>query len=416
MKKGNRIESGNYNRTPYWFNALNSVWQNSYGLGTKVMLDKDKLISSARSACGLTDFGADFWDEPLDRLLHSVNNEADLHPVGRYITKKRLENLLAVRLRAEHYFKKYPEILDQPLYPVTVVLGLQRTGTTKLQRLLASDPTCRSLRSWEALNPSPVKGDDHTGVERIKFAKMSENALKYMSPGFFAIHPVEHLAPEEDVLLLDVSFLSTTAEATMHVPSYASWLEKTDQSSAYAYSAKLMKFLQWQQPAKKWVLKTPHHLEFPHLVESYFGDVQFVWTHRNVHEAIPSYLSMLAYSRVLFSKHVDPKELAQHWIKKISFMLGTALKYRNDPMNNQKFTDVSYQDLVRNSPSVLDTIYSKRGESIGADLLEVFGQTETRSPKGKYGDHHYDLKDFGIDSSFVDSYTHDYQDFSKDLF
>ena len=108
MKKGNRIESGNYSRTPYWFNALNSVWRNSYGLGTKVRLDKDQLISSARSSCGLTDFGTDFWDEPLDRLLYSVNNEANLHPVGRYITKKRLENLLAVRLRAEHYFKNMP--------------------------------------------------------------------------------------------------------------------------------------------------------------------------------------------------------------------------------------------------------------------------------------------------------------------
>ena len=59
-----------------------------------------------------------------------------------------------------------------------------------------------------------------------------------MAPGFFAIHPVEHAAPEEDILLLDAAFLSTTPEATLHVPSYAAWLEETDQSHAYEY---------WQQ-------------------------------------------------------------------------------------------------------------------------------------------------------------------------
>lgn len=410
-----RIESGNFNKKPTWFNALNTIWKTSYALGTEVKLDKDTLIKSARKESGLKDLGSDFWDEPLDKLLYSINNEAQLHPIGRFITKKRLENLLSVRLRAEDYFKKHPEILDQSLYPVTVILGLQRTGTTKLQRLLASDPDCRALRSWEALNPSPIKGDEHTGVERMKFAKMSENALKYMSPGFFAIHPVEHLAPEEDVLLLDVSFLSTTAEATMHVPSYAAWLEKTDQSSAYEYTSKLMKFLQWQQPAKKWVLKTPHHLEFPDLALKYFGDVQFVWTHRNVQEAIPSFLSMVAYSRVLFSNKVDANDVAKHWVKKISYMLSKAMKFRNDPLHNDLFTDVSYKDLVTDSQKVLTQIYSKRGEIIKPELAQIFKQTEINSPKGKYGVHHYDLKDFGIDGAFINECTMVYQNYQKSL-
>ena len=410
-----RIESADFNKKPLWFNALNGIWRSSYLLGAEVKLDKDVLIKAARNECSLNNFGSDFWDEPLDKLLYSINNEAQLHPIGRFITKKRLENLLSVRLRAEDYFKKHPEILEQDIYPVTVILGLQRTGTTKLQRLLASDPDCRALRSWEALNPSPVKGDDHTGLERIKFAKMSENALKYMSPGFFAIHPVEHLAPEEDVLLLDVSFLSTTAEATMHVPSYASWLETIDQSSAYAYSAKLMKFLQWQQPAKKWVLKTPHHLEFPDLALKHFGDVQFVWTHRNVQEAIPSFLSMVAYSRVLFSNKVDANDVAEHWVKKISYMLTKAMNFRMDPINNQKFIDVSYQELVEDSQAVLTKIYAHHGEVISPELAGIFKQTEANSPKGKYGAHHYDLKDFGIDEAFIRSYTSDYQNYQQSL-
>lgn len=410
-----RIHAKNFNQTPRWFNMLNTAWKGGYPLGMEVKITKDHLIAAARKETGLHDLGADFWDEPLDRLLDSINKEANLHPIGRFITKKRLVNLLSIRLRAEEYFKKYPEILQQELYPVTVVMGLQRTGTTKLQRLLGSDPETRALRSWEALNPSPIKGDDHTGKERIKFAKMSEQALKKMSPGFFAIHPVEHLAPEEDVLLLDVSFLSTTSEATMHVPSYASWLEQTDQSSAYIYSAKLLKFLQWQRPAKRWVLKTPHHLEFPHLADQYFGEVQFVWTHRNVYDAIPSFLSMLNYSRVLFSKEVDPKVVASHWLKKIAVMLQTSMKYRTNPVNNAKFTDVFYEEFLRDSFAVLDRIYANRGQVIGSELRDFFKQEEANSPQGKYGLHDYDLSDFGIDKSMILEYTSGYQEFQENL-
>ena len=206
-----------------------------------------------------------------------------------------------------------------------LVIGLQRTGTTKLQRLLASDPDNRAVLSWEALNPAPIKGDDTSGKERIKAAKTSVKALKYMSPGFFAIHPIEYDAPEEDVLLLDVSFLSQTAEATMHVPSYASWLEETDQSVAYEYMVRLLKLLQWQRPAKRWVLKTPHHLEFLDLVHKHFDDVQYIWTHRNVYECVPSFLSMVSYSRRLFSNAVDPQQVAKHWVRKNGYMLSKAL-------------------------------------------------------------------------------------------
>ena len=90
--------------------------------------------------------------------------------------------------------------------------------------------------------------------------------------------------------MLDVSFMSTTPEAMMHVPSYAQWLENTDQSEAYAFAAKLLKFLQWINPAKRWVLKTPHHLEFPHLIEKHFGKVHFLWPHRELQESVPSFL------------------------------------------------------------------------------------------------------------------------------
>lgn len=408
-----KIKANHFNKQPVWFHTINAAWEGTYLLGTKVKLDKDGLIKAAKKATGLSDLGNSFWDEPLDRMLKSLNEEARLSPIGRFITKQRLVNVIAVRLRSEELFKKHPEILEQELYPIMLVIGLQRTGTTKLQRLLASDPDNRSLLSWEAINPAPINGDMKDGKERIKFAKMSENALKIMSPGFFAIHPVEHQAPEEDVLLLDVSFMSQTAEAITHVPSYAAWLEETDQSLAYEYMVKLLKLLQWQRPAKRWVLKTPHHLEFLDLVDKYFGNVQYIWTHRNVYECIPSFLSMVSYSRAMFSNDVDIHEVARHWVRKNGYMLDKALKFHEANSHRTHFTDVPYQELVQDSMKVVHRIYADRKEEISPELEKIFQDAIHKNPKGKYGQHIYSLEDFGIDEKYIDSFTKDYQEFQK---
>lgn len=208
--------------------------------------------------------------------------------------------------------------------------------------------------------------------------------------------------------------MSTTAEATMHVPTYANWLETVDQAPAYAYMAKLMKLLQWQRPGRRWVLKTPHHLEFPDLVSECLGEVEFVWTHRQAEEAIPSFLSMLAYSRVIFSNRVDNSQLAEQWVRKIAFMLDKALKFRDNPENDAKFLDISYLELVNDSSGVLQEIYTRRGQTPDQALIDRFKQAEQESPKGKYGNHSYRLDDFGIDAEFIREQTKSYSRFLKE--
>jgi hypothetical protein len=415
MKDKKIIKSGQYKDQPKWFSLVNKLWRKTYPLGTKSILTKENLMDAAKKATGLNDFGTDFWEEPLEVMLKSINEEAQLHPIGQFITRQRLINLLSVRLRAEHYFKKHPEILEQELYPCMVIVGLQRTGTTKLQRLLASDPENRSVLSWEALNPAPINNDIKTGKERIKIAKTSVKALQYMSPGFFAIHPIEYEAPEEDVLLLDVSFLSTTAEATMNVPTYAAWLEKADQSPAYEYMVKLLKLLQWQRPGKRWVLKTPHHLEFLPLAKKYFGNVQFIWTHRNINDCIPSFLSMVSYSRILFSEEVDQHTVAKQWVRKNGFMLSKALEYRKNEKGEVIFTDVLYEDLIKDTIDVVKRIYRDGGVTVSSELLATFEAANSRNPKGKYGIHQYELSDFGIDESYIKDHTALYQHFQTSL-
>lgn len=413
MKPDRTVFSHHFNKKPAWFKFLNFVWKNTYPIGSKVVLEKDYLIKLARKQTGLKSFGNDFYEEPFERLLFSINGEADLHPVGRFITQKRMVNLLATRLRAERILTKYPEILERDLYPVRLICGLQRTGTTKLHRLLASDPDNRTLCSWEAINPVPLNDHAHEREKRIRAAKISEKSLRFMAPGFFSIHPVEYEAPEEDILLLDVSFMSTTPEATMQVPSYASWLEETDQSPAYEYMVKLLKILQWHQPARYWILKSPHHMEFLDVTKKYFKDVHFIWTHRSLYESLPSFMSMVAHSQSIFSYNISLAKVAEHWMRKTSYMLSKGIQFRKaNP--KERFTDIFYTEFVMDILGSLRKIY-QGPESITPELQRIFHETDRQNPPNRFGFHFYDLKDFGLTREDVDREIAVYNEFMKKL-
>ena len=398
---------------PLWLRFINSAWRSSYFLGTKTKLNKDLLIKRARKQTGLHSFGDEFWEEPLDRLIDSINQEAELHAVGRFISRERLTGLLAIRLRAENWFKKHPGILEQELYPVTLICGLQRTGTTKLHRLLAADPENRVLSGWEAINPVPLNEDPDEKAQRMKTARISEKALRLMAPGFFSIHPVEYEKPEEDILLLDTTFLSTTPEATMNVPSYAAWLESTDQSYAYEYTVKLLKLLQYQRPAKRWVLKSPHHMEFLDLATKHFGRVHFIWTHRNILESLPSFISMVAHSQTIFSDRVSPDRVARHWVRKTGYMLSRGIEFRKaNP--GQEFTDLFYEDIVASPMSVLGELY-RNGLSISPELYQRFLDADRQNAPNRYGIHKYNLDDYSLNSAELTKTVSIYSDFLKTI-
>ena len=128
-------------------------------LGLDDRLDVDRMIAAARRKTGLSDFGDEWFLEPLEVLVESINEEARLTPVGARLLGARIVSALAVRLRAERLLREHPEIRDLDLGKVIVIAGLQRTATTTLHRLIAADPGVRALRSWEALNPVPLPGE-----------------------------------------------------------------------------------------------------------------------------------------------------------------------------------------------------------------------------------------------------------------
>ena len=360
------------------------------------------MIAAARRKTGLNDFGDDWFLEPLNVLVNSINEEARLSPVGTAIQRSRIVSSLSTRLRAERLIRKHPEILEQDPGRIILIAGLQRTATTTLHRLISADPGIRKLSAWEALNPVPLRGEKQGDPRRrIRLAKLAEKTIGFLAPDFAAIHPIRYDAPEEDVFLLDLSFMSQSPEAMMHVPGYAAWLERQDHTRAYRYLLTMLKLLHWQRPGRNWVLKTPNHMEHLDVALRVLPNTVVIQTHRDPKKAVASFCSMVAHGRGILSDHVDAGGIARHWVHKMRRMLERSMEVRNSGRPDA-FVDVSYYDLVSNPIDEVQAIYRHTGIEFTGLAENAAVSLAARDIKDRHGRHVYSLSSFGLNAERVD--------------
>jgi hypothetical protein len=224
------------------------------------------------------------------------------------------------------------------------------------------------------------------------------------------VHPIDATGPEEEILLLDLAFRSTVPEATMNVPSYASWLEGVDQGPAYRAMARALKALQWQRAplgdaqqsgdAWRWVLKTPHHLEWLDELPKVLEDPLIVWTHRAPTEVVGSFCSMIAHGRGVFSDHVDPIDIGRSWLRKGKRMVERAMEARVR-LGDANVIDVKYKELIEDPLSVVRSIEERAGLGWDRDVEGRIRRAMAVEKKDRHGVHRYSLEAFGLDDRAV---------------
>ena len=78
---------------------------------------------------------------------------------------------LRARRALVDYVSAHPEVVETPIVRPLILIGLPRTGTTILHRLLALDPASRCLRNFECLEPiPPPRLETHATDARISHA------------------------------------------------------------------------------------------------------------------------------------------------------------------------------------------------------------------------------------------------------
>ena len=363
-------------------------------------LDEESLIAAARKRTGLHHFEHDDFRLPMRRLLHALEAEAGLHLLGRAVMRNSLIRALECRLRLENLTDLYPEICERPVTAPVFITGMQRTGTTKLHRLLSCAPELRPLSAAEGLSPAlpgrPVRNDPRAERKRLALARTAQRGMKYMSPALFAIHPIEAEAPEEDVFLFDVSFISPAVDATLDVPSYTKWMREIDQKPPYAYVRRLIQLLLWQKPGR-YLGKTPHHQENLDVLFDVFPDAKVIHTHRDPLEVVPSFSSMMTHAGALLASNIDAKNVARRVADQMLNSVERAIAARaNTPPDS--VLDVYYDDLVGNPLAEMQKIYDFIGLQWNSEAEARMQRWISGNPQHKFGIHRYQLSDFGLEA------------------
>ncbi|MBB2990119.1 hypothetical protein FHR72_001587 [Mycolicibacterium iranicum] len=320
------------------------------------------LMHAASAETGLNDFGDNAFREGLDLLLGALEREARLNARGEAFVYPRIVGHLRQRLQVEHWYRKHPEIGDEPLDAPLFGLGLPRTGSTALSFLLAQDPGVRYLHSWEAAQPCPppstVTGHD---------PRIPDGAGAVVA-GSRRHVPTDPDGPAECLDLMALDFKSQIFQAFAQIPTYSQWLvDGADFTSTYRYQRRVLTLLQWGRPVRPWRLKSPAHVLSLRHLDEVFPDARFVMTHRDPTDVLVSVADVYADIVAGFSDHVDRRYLGELNAHQWSTGMDRVVAFR-DGGAESRFHDLDFRAMAHDPVTEVRALYAW----LGVEVSEQF--------------------------------------------
>jgi len=359
------------------------------------------LMQEAQRQTGLADFGPDRFLEPLRVLVDSIMREAALTERGMAAQRARLVNGLANRLRKRALLADHPEIHDEHVQVAFAIVSLPRTGSTMLQRLLGASPRLTATRWWEAIFPLPMPGEAR-GENHVRIAQ-AEALIKQITDaagGLAAIHPMDPHAHDEDLLVVEQSFVSTMAEAMMYVPSYGQYVLGVDAGWVYDELAEYLQILQWQSAerqganaGRRWVLKSPNHLLHVPVILERFPECVIVMTHRDICQVMGSWYSMAEQLRCADSAADRIAANVAHW--NMRWRAGMDAVRVARLAHPGRFFDVAYRDLLAAPLEVVAAIHARGQVRFGTAERAAVAAWMEANPRDNRPSHRYSLAQFG---------------------
>jgi hypothetical protein len=321
--------------------------------------------------------------------------------------------MLSNRLRLVDFMKKNPKMLDEKLDVVGIILGQARGGSTLTHRLISRCPQLTSTYFWELFNPVPHPGEKPgEPTERRQIGDDEVASWRKHMPEYVGMHPLNSSFHEEDIWLLDRTFLSYTYNIHFNIPSYNDWTREQDNAPAIDELLVWLKLLQYTNPerrGKKWVLKNQHHImsEGVRLMFKKFPGAKAINTHRKLDQALPSLASVQSvHIRTSGTNSFDRKELGPRLIQQYIHAYGHMMEVHNEMPD--KFIDIQYKDTVTKPMESYRKMVEGMGLVCGPADMAAAEDWMSKNGRGTHPPHNYKTEDFGFTADEINTTFKDY--------
>jgi hypothetical protein len=131
---------------------------------------------------------------------------------------------------------------------------------------------------------------------------------------------------------------------------------------------------------------------------SVYPDARLVLLHRDPVVLCASVCSLISTLSGTFSDADQRAYIAQHWPAMLEESIRRIDAFRGAHPQHP-IVDVHYADLVTDPVGTVAAIYRSCGEELDDRARTSIGNYVDSHPKGKFGEHHYDVAEFGLDSA-----------------
>ena len=322
--------------------------------------------------------------------------------------------------------RQHPEIEREEIVRPVFIVGINRTGTTYLHRLISRDKRFWFLRLYECAEPVLWTGEyasvagtpDDPRRARMQGMLDASGILKVLE----GVHDFNVDEPEEDFPIFRMAFSAWVSTARFHIPEYGRWLAANGSGDAYAYHRRTIQHFAWQRRQRarhkgQWLFKMPFHLmELETLIETY-PDALFIQTHREPWQFMGSWNSLVERVRSQSSEPIPPHEFGAEQLAFMSGMLDRAVDFRlAHPELEDRWIDVNYFNLVENPLAVVRSIYEHFDwplEQAAIDAMEDWQERQAEQRRREKR-HRYTLEDYGLTPKEVNAAFARYRDFITD--
>jgi len=382
-------------------------------------LDPDAMRQEAREKAGLDDFGDGVFMIAFDKMCECYARDADFHAEGLASYRKQTVNELVNRLRFEEDLKRHPEILEEDVTDPMIIIGLPRSGTTKMHRLVAADESLLKTFTWQLSNPAPFPDASPREVDpriaaTVEFESLLEKNAVQLAGAERANdirlgHFYGELEVQEDCGLLAYTFNDDYQRIT-RVPcvSFREWLREREAPSYadnYRYLYRLFQYLQWQQGGKqgrKWIMKNTGHPGHLDQMMAIHPNATIMHVHRDPRTTIASIAKL---GRGIWStrlKDIDSHFCGQYYSNVMQWQTDRYLRFRDEMTLDDRIQDVFYPDVRSNPLPPIREMYSRAGYELTPRAEQQMIDWDLQNEEAKYGKNVYDLADFGLSKEQIE--------------